>query len=270
MQTHYCRAQLQAQLMDPFLANSSLSPSIILIPEGPQKNRWSGGLKRGCESIIKVEQWLPRALSSGSLACTWFMLTFLAGSKLRLRFQPGSLPPACNPNLYTHCLQTKGCPKSPSPDTFREGESAHLGCPCGCTAHSTQIWSATAWLLKHFCHGFIISPVRWHVPRGWGPCSLPPAQCCGALGLLQFLWASEQIPRGLLAPPRIPGQQASRASSPLPQIHLPGLSLHSKHQPVPEASSLQFYRLNSMTEAPRPGRYNRPLCLHHSGLELRS
>lgn len=172
--------------------------------------------------------------------------------------------------LYTHCLQTKGCPKSPSPDTFREGESAHLGCPCGCTAHSTRIWSATAWLLKHFCHGFIISPVRWHVPRGWGPCSLPPAQCCGALGLLQFLWASEQIPRGLLAPPRIPGQQASRASSPLPQIHVPGLSLHSKPQPVPEAASLQFYRLNSMTEAPRPGRYNRPLCLHHSGWELRS
>lgn len=140
MQTHYCRAQLQAELMDPFLAHSSLSPSVILTPEGPQKNRWSGRVNRGCGSIIKVEQWLPRALSSGSLACTWFMLTLLAGSKLRLRFQPGSLPPACNPNLY---IPTACRPKAvPNPPLLipLEKESQHT-------------WGARVDAL-HIPHGF--------------------------------------------------------------------------------------------------------------------
>lgn len=89
------RAQLRAELMDPFIAHSPLSPSIILIPEGPQKNRWSRGVKRGCESVIKAEQWLPRARSSRSLTVclvhahvpSWFK----ARAEISAR-QPASLP----------------------------------------------------------------------------------------------------------------------------------------------------------------------------------
>ena len=126
--------------MDPFLAHSSLSPSVILIPEGPQKNRWSRGIKRGCESIIKAEQWLPRACSSRSLTVCLVHTHVPSWFKAQAQISASSLPPACNPNLYTHCFHTEGCPSPLSPDTFREGESAHLGCWWGCSALSTWIW----------------------------------------------------------------------------------------------------------------------------------
>ena len=84
----------------------------------------------GYHGLALLEVWL----------CVWFILTFPAGSRLRLRFQPAACLPACNPNLYTHCFHTEGCPSPLSPDTFREGESAHLGCWWGCSALSTWIW----------------------------------------------------------------------------------------------------------------------------------
>ena len=84
--------------MDPFLAHSSLSPSVILIPEGPQKNRWSRGVKRGCESIIKAEQWLPRACSSRSLTVCLVHTHVPSWFKAQAQISASSLPP---------CLQSQ-------------------------------------------------------------------------------------------------------------------------------------------------------------------
>lgn len=132
------RAQLRAELMDPFIAHSPLSPSIILIPEGPQKNRWSRGVKRGCESVIKAEQWLPRARSSRSL--TVCLVHAHVPSWFKARAEISARQPASLPAIPTSTsTASRGCSSPLFPDTFRERES--------------HTWGAGGDAV-HFPHGF--------------------------------------------------------------------------------------------------------------------